>query len=183
MARGCFFSFHYRPDNWRVSQVRNIRTIEGNPAVRDNEWETITKGGDAAIKRWITGQLKGKSCTVVLVGTETADRKWINHEIIQSWNDGMGVVGIHIHGLKNRNGYTSAKGSNPFDFITYGTSSRRLSSIVKCYDPQGSNSQARYAWISQHLSNAVEEAIKIRARAKNQRQIQVKEDYWVSSFR
>ncbi|MEW8354447.1 MAG: TIR domain-containing protein [Candidatus Thiodiazotropha sp.] len=24
MARKCFYSFHYNPDNWRVSTVRNI---------------------------------------------------------------------------------------------------------------------------------------------------------------
>lgn len=30
MARKVFFSFHYQPDNWRVSQVRNIGVIEGN---------------------------------------------------------------------------------------------------------------------------------------------------------
>lgn len=164
MARGCFYSFHYKPDNWRVSQVRNIRTIEGNLAVRDNDWETIKKGGDIAIKRWISGQMKGKSCTVVLVGSETANRKWINHEIVQSWNEGMGVVGIHINGLKNRDGYTSPKGANPFDYITHGPTKKKLSSIVKCYSPGGANSQERYSWISKHLANAVEEAIKIRKR-------------------
>ena len=30
--------------------------------------------------------------------------KWINYEIGWSWDDGMGVVGIRIHGLKNFKG-------------------------------------------------------------------------------
>ena len=38
MARKAFFSFHYKPDNWRASQVRNIGTVEGNNAVSDNDW-------------------------------------------------------------------------------------------------------------------------------------------------
>ena len=47
MARKVFFSFHYQPDCVRASQVRNIGVIEGNPTATDNDWETITRGGDA----------------------------------------------------------------------------------------------------------------------------------------
>ncbi len=157
-----FYSFHYTPDNWRASIVRNIGAIEGNKPVPDNDWETVKKGGDTAIKEWIADQMKGRSCTVVLVGTDTAGRKWIKHEIIKSWDDHMGVVGIHIYGLKNSDGETSAKGKNPFDSIDYGNTGEKLSSIVKCYDPSGLNSQERYDWIKQHLANAVAEANKIR---------------------
>ena len=107
-------------------------------------------------------EMKGRSCTVVLIGTNTADRKWINHEIIKSWDDGMGVVGICIHGLKNSESKESAKGKNPFDFIGYGNTGSKLSSIVKCYNPVGSNSHARYDWIKKHLANVVEDAIEIR---------------------
>lgn len=162
MARKCFYSFHYKPDSQRAAQVRQIGAIEGNKPASDNDWETITRGGDAAIKNWIASQMKGKSCTVVLVGSNTADRKWINHEIVKSWDEGMGVVGIYIHGLKNLDGKISSKGQNPFDYITFGDTNKKLSSVVKCYNPAGTNSKERYAWISKHLSNAVEEAIKIR---------------------
>ena len=91
MARQCFFSFHFKPDNWRVATVRNIGSVEGNKPASDNEWESITSGPDKdqKIKNWIVGQMKGKSCTVILVGTDTANRKWINHEIIKSvWRAG-----------------------------------------------------------------------------------------------
>jgi len=54
--RRTFFSFHYKPDNWRAAQVRNMGVVEGNAPVSDNDWETIQRGGDAAIKRWINGQ-------------------------------------------------------------------------------------------------------------------------------
>ncbi|MBT53688.1 MAG: hypothetical protein CMF72_09865 [Mameliella sp.] len=162
MARKCFYSFHYIPDNWRVSKVRNIGAIEGNKPAADNDWESVKKGGDEAIKKWISDQMSGRTCTIVLIGSQTANRKWINHEIIKSWDDGRGVVGIYIHGITDSNDNTSAKGSNPFDYIGYGSSGKMLSSIVKCYDPQGADSKARYNWISTHLANAVEEAVKIR---------------------
>jgi hypothetical protein len=162
MTRNVFYSFHYKPDVMRVSQVRNIGALEANKPAQDNDWETVVSGKDLAIKRWISEQMKGRSCTVVLVGQNTANRKWINYEIIKSWDEGMGVVGIHIHGLKNTDGYIANKGDNPFDYIGYGNTGKMLSSIVKCYDPAGSNSKDRYAWIAKHLENAVEEASKIR---------------------
>ena len=164
MARRAFYSFHYKPDNWRAALVRNIGSVEGNKPATDNDWEEIKKGGNDAIKAWIAGQLKGRSCTIVLVGRNTANRQWIDHEIIQSWNDGMGVVGIRIHGLKNSKGFIADAGDNPFDGITLGSgeNKKKLSKIVKCYNPQGSNSKKRYEWISKHLKNAVEEAIDIR---------------------
>jgi len=162
MARKAFYSFHYKSDCWRAATVRNIGAIEGNQPAKDNDWEAVTKGGDDAIKRWIAGQIYGRSCTVVLVGSDTANRKWINYEIVKSWDDKMGVVGIHIHGLKNADGNIATMGSNPFDYINYGNTGKTLSSIVKCYNPGGANSQERYEWISKHLTNAVEEAVTIR---------------------
>ena len=162
MTRRVFYSFHYEPDATRASQVRQIGALEGNKRASDNAWETVTKGGDAAIKKWIADQMQGRSCTVVLVGTNTAKRKWINHEIVKSWDTGMGVVGIRIHGLKDLGGNVSNVGSNPFGFVTHSPTKNKLSSIVKCYNPAGSTSKERYAWIAQHLADAVEEAIQIR---------------------
>lgn len=162
--RQVFYSFHYGPDCWRASTVRSIGAIEGNRPTTDNDWETIKKGGDEAVKRWINNQIAGKSCAVILVGNQTANRKWINYEIVRAWNEGLGVVGIHIHGLKDHAGYISTKGANPFDYITHGNSGNKLSSVAKCYDPAGLDSRARYDWISKYISTAVEEAIEIRGR-------------------
>jgi hypothetical protein len=162
MARKVFYSFHYQPDSWRAATVRNIGILEGSSAVSDNDWETVKKGGDVAIKKWIATQMYGRSCTVVLVGNETANRKWINHEIIESWKQKMGVVGIRIHGLKNQDGGVASIGENPFDYLTLGAERKKLSTIVKCYDPSGSNSKERYDWIKENLEKVVEEAIKIR---------------------
>ena len=159
--RRIFYSFHYKPDSWRTSQVRNIGAVEGSRPATDNDWEEIKKGGDTAIKRWINAQLQSRTCTVVLVGSNTANRKWINYEIIRSWNEGLGVVGIYIHGLKDSNGDISNMGKNPFDYVFF-DDRRKLSAVVKCYNPTGRNSTQKYDWISKHLSDAVEEAISIR---------------------
>lgn len=164
MARNCFYSFHFKPDAWRAATVRSIGVIDGNEPATDNEWESIASGADKdqKIERWIRQQMTGKTCAVVLIGSETANRKWINHEIVKAWNLGIGVVGINIHGLKNAAGLTSSLGANPFEYITHGPTQKPLSTIVKRYDPGGLDSKERYAWITKHLANAVEEAIAIR---------------------
>jgi hypothetical protein len=162
MARKVFYSFHYIPDAWRASQVRNMGIIEGNQPVSDNDWETVKRGGDAAIAKWIAGQMFGRSCTIVLVGQNTAGRKWITHEIIESWKARMGVVGIRIHRLKDHAGNTASIGGNPFDSVNLGE--KPLSSIVKLYDPPYIDSKDVYAYIQSNMSKWVEEAITIRGK-------------------
>ena len=164
MARKVFYSFHYVPDNWRVSQVRNIGAIEGNKPASDNDWETVTKGGDKAIEKWIADQMSGRSCVVVLIGAGTANRKWINHEIVKAWNDGKGVLGVHIHKLKNHEGKTAVKGTSPFDSITHGPTGKKLSAILKVYDPPGSASTDVYDHIKNNLDKWIEAAIDIRSK-------------------
>ena len=92
MSRKAFYSFHFKPDSWRASQVRNIGVVDGNQPVSDNDWEDVKKGGDSAIQEWIDNQLAGRSCTIVLIGENTAGRKWIEYEIEKSWNDGKGSL-------------------------------------------------------------------------------------------
>ena len=158
--RRTFFSFHYKPDNWRASQVREMGVIEGNAPISDNDWEAVTTGGDAAIEKWIDNQMKGKSCAIVLIGANTAGRKWIDYEIKKAWTDGKGLLGIYIHNLLNSDREKSNKGKNPFATFTVGT--KQLSDIVKNYDPPFSTSTYVYDHIKENLSSWVEEAIRIR---------------------
>ena len=166
IKRRVFYSFHYAADSWRAATVRNIGAVEGNRPATDNKWEEVTKGGEAAIKRWIAGEMKYRSCTVVLAGSQTAGRHWIDYEIQRAWSEGMGLAGIHIHGLRDQYGYKSIKGQNPFAHFTFpGQSGYPISfaSVVKCYDIPGINSQERYSWIRDNFANIVEEAIRIRS--------------------
>ena len=162
MARKVFFSFHYVPDNWRASQIRQIGAIEGNRPCSDNDWESVTKGGDKAIKKWIEDQLYGKSCVVVLVGAGTAGRKWITHEIKTAWEAGKAVVGVRIHNLKDSAGNQSSYGGNPFDHLSL--NNQKMSSIVKVYDPPYVTSTYVYDHIKENIADWIEKAIEIRAK-------------------
>lgn len=162
MARRAFYSFHYKPDCSRAAQVRNMGLIEGNRSASDNEWEAVKRGGDPAIERWIDDQMYGKSCAVVLIGANTAGRKWINYEIKKAWDDGKGLLGIYIHSLKDFHGNQSFKGANPFaEFSVGGTS---LASMVKAYDPPYWDSKQAYEYIARNLADWFDEAVEIRSR-------------------
>lgn len=162
MARRIFYSFHYNGDNTRASQIRNMGVVEGNRPATDNDWEQIKKGGETAISNWIDAQLEGKSCCIVLIGTQTAGRKWITYEISEAWNRGKGVFGIYIHKLKSLDGDQALRGSNPFDHVTFKKSGQALSSIVRAYEPPYSDSKQVYAYIKVNLIDWIEEAIALR---------------------
>lgn len=157
MKRQVFYSFHFDNDVMRVQQIRNIGVVEGNKPVAPNNWEQI-KRSEYAVKKWIDDNMKYKSCVVVLVGSETASRKWVDYEIRKAWNEGKGIFSVYIHNLKDPRTGTCRKGANPFDNVLL-KNGQKLSSLVQCYDP---NSWDAYNDIAKNLENWVDFAIKSR---------------------
>ena len=103
MVRSTFFSFHYAPDCWRASQIRNSWVTQDRKSAGffdSVEWEEVKKKQDSEIEKWIDNQLDGTSVTVVLIGSTTAGRKWINYEITSSHKKGNGLLGIYVHNQK-----------------------------------------------------------------------------------
>ena len=156
--RQVFYSFHYDNDVFRVQQIRNIGALEDNKPVSANEWESVKRGGEASIKKWIDDNLRYKSCVIVLVGEETANRKWVRYEIEKAWELGKGLVGVYIHNLKDPRTGKSSKGKNPFDQFEFDDGTK-LSSVVKCYNP---NPNDTYNEIKDNLEDWIEEAIASR---------------------
>ena len=118
-----FFSFHYERDVWRAGQVRNSWVTKPDREAAGfwdaAAWEEVKKKGEEAIRRWINKQLEGTSVTVVLIGAETSERKYIQYEISQSWDKGNGLIGMYIHKLKVPNERTDIKGADPFVKLGY----------------------------------------------------------------
>ena len=176
--RQVFFSFHYDEDVWRVAQVRNIGTIEGQPIFSDNGWEKVRRTSDKAIERWIDKEISMRSCVVVLIGEHTASRKWVKYEIEQAWKKGKGVVGIYIHKLENSRKQQANKGKNRFDSfyvdktINYiaerdtplDGNDVKMSSVCKVFDSAFYSSNYVYQDIAENIEDLIEEAITIRNR-------------------
>ena len=158
MARKIFFSFHFDNDVFRVQQVRNIGALEDKKPISLTDWENVKRGGNEAIKKWIDETMKDCDCVVVLIGSETAKRPWVDYEVRKAWNSGKGLLGMYIHNLKCPKNGKCSKGANPFDNISL-TDGRKLSSIVKCYEPDQNNA---YNSIKNGMEKCVEDAIKSR---------------------
>ncbi|MFL1465949.1 TIR domain-containing protein [Marinobacter sp. HN1S83] len=154
-----FYSFHFNNDVMRVQQIRNIGSIEGNSPTTPNEWEKLKRTGKRAVENWIDQNMKYKRCIIVLIGSETADRPWVEHEIIKAWNDGKALIGIHIHNVKCPRNGADRKGRNPFDLIKF-DDGRKLSSVVPCYDP---DPVSAYRDISNNISRWIVHAIQNKA--------------------
>ena len=125
--RYVFFSFDW-DDVWRVNQVRHSWVAKGSYTaagfVDSAQIETLQRNTDLAIKRWIGKQIDGTSVTCVLIGSQTANSRWVKYEIEQSIEKGNGLLGVYIHNVKDRHGYISTKGVSPFrisfpHFATY----------------------------------------------------------------
>ena len=162
MKRQVFYSFHFKNDAWRAGQVRNIGTIEGNKPVSENEWEEVKKKGKANIENWINEQLKYKNCTIVLIGSDTANREWVRYEIKRSWETGKALLGIFINKLKDENGNTDIKRKNPFELFS--VNGVNLSNYITTYDLPYSDSKMNYNYIADNIERWVEQAINDRKR-------------------
>lgn len=115
MARRVFFSFHYDNDINRSMIVRNSWVTQGKEAagfVDKADFEQIKRQGNDAVHRWIDKQLEGTSVTVVLIGSETLNRPFVQYEICKSSQRGNAIIGIHINEIKDmRTSMTSSKGN------------------------------------------------------------------------
>ena len=116
MARRVFFSFHYGHDLWRANVVRNAwvthtdRTSSG--FFDASLWEKA-KPSEAAIRRIIDDALIGTTVTVVLIGAETATRRYVKYEIEKSLERGNGLIGIYIHKIANQKEEVDTAAPNP----------------------------------------------------------------------
>ena len=155
--RQVFFSFEYNKDAWRASQVRNMGKVDNSSTFSDNDWEEVKEKTDAKIREWIDNQMAKR--LVVLIGATTSGRKWINYEIEKAYELNKGIVGIYIHGLKDKNGNQTTKGSNPFYNILIGKNKERLSKYVECYESFHLTSTYVYDDIKNNIEQLIEDAI------------------------
>ena len=82
--------------------------------------EEAKKKGDATIKALIDDAVVGTSVTVVLIGSQTAARKYVNYEIRKSLDLNRGVIGVRINDIKDQNGKTDPIGLVPTDLMQSG---------------------------------------------------------------
>ena len=160
MARHAFYSLHYDGDRSRVAGVRASKALVPNQELELAEWDKLKRSGELAVKRWIEKSLQGRSCTVVLIGAHTASRPWVHYEIKRSAELGLGLLGIHVHHLKDAKGQQSGKGANPFEHAASGLGA--IASHPLVFDPPETDAKLAYHYIVDNLARWAEEAVAAR---------------------
>lgn len=119
MAKRVYFAFHYQDViDFRANVVRKHNFAEGVKAAGYYDhsiWEEAKKTSPSALKRLINSELEGTTVTVVLIGSDTWARRWVRYEIFESIRRGNKVFGIHINGIKDKDGETKPDGPDPFN--------------------------------------------------------------------
>lgn len=116
MAPRVFLCFEYQGDFWRVQRLIELEVfapldVAGNFGPLD--WNTARQAGDAAVRRLILEALEHTQVTLVLIGTETADDAWVRYALEQSIARGNGLLGLHIHKLKDEFRIDAPRGRRP----------------------------------------------------------------------
>lgn len=122
MARFLFFSFDYTDvGNFPVNVIRNSWLLKNKQEIFVDEsiWETAKSKGDAYLNRLIEEGLKRASITAVLIGQGTANRCWVNYEIVKSFERDNGILGVHINRIRGKDGYIVSRGANPLDRLGF----------------------------------------------------------------
>jgi len=159
MARKVFFSFHFDRDIWRVGQVRNTwltKPDRESAGYWDKaRWEQVQRQGDDAVKSWINNSLDGTSVTVLLIGNETATRRWVTYELWKSYERGNGMVGITIHNIKDKFGLPDTPGSAAAPVYQSGGRTYHFSELYPVYDWVLDNGYTNIgSWVEQAAKQA-----------------------------
>lgn len=117
--RYTFFSFCYDDvRGFRANVVRNSYVTKyGKDSFVDGSiWEDAKTKSSQKIRELIDNSgIKNTSVTVVLIGDHSANRRWINYEIVKSFEQGNGILGIYINRIKDKTGHITHKGLNPLN--------------------------------------------------------------------
>ncbi len=111
-----FFSFDYRRDRHRVDQIHRIPDVISRSAggfQTSAVWFEARQRGAASIQGLIADSLVRTVVTVVCIGFNTVDRKYLGYELDRSLEQGNGLVGIRINQLPDQNGTVDKEAHAP----------------------------------------------------------------------
>lgn len=96
----------------------------------------------------------------MLIGSKTADRKWVEYEIGSALKKDKGILGIYIHKLKDEKQNQDKKGANPFSGIKY--NGLYIDEHIEIFDSKYDKSCDVYNDIKNNISSLIEEAVNNR---------------------
>ncbi len=162
MGKRIYLSFHIPADYWRARQVQKAwASKDGETAgyADPEDWQELKRSGTGPIREWVSEEMDGCDVTAVLIGSKTKGHELVNYEIKKSVAEGLGLVGIRVHNIEDKDQNTAPRGSDPLgEFEVGGTA---LNELFNTYDWKLENGPL-------HIDNWVDEAETIARSAADQ---------------
>jgi hypothetical protein len=120
MTRKVFFSFHYLNDVQRSQVVKKSQFLKDKELAGffdGSAMEEAKKKDAASLRKFLRDEMAGSSVVCVLVGEDTANRRWVRFEILQGLIEQKGIVGVRVHTIAGFDKKSSKAGPNPFDLL------------------------------------------------------------------
>lgn len=89
-------------------------------------WEKAQRSEGDGLRRLINRGMDGTSVTCVCVGAETWSRYWVRYELLRTFVEGKGLLGVRVHSIANFDGKTDAPGDNPFDYLAFAVEAKGI---------------------------------------------------------
>lgn len=106
IKRKIFVSYHHGNDQWYYDEFSRIFS-DTYDVVQDNSLDRAidSDNQDYVMRRIRENNITGTSCTFVLCGADTPQRKYVDWEIKATLDKGHGLIGINLpSSISNANG-------------------------------------------------------------------------------
>lgn len=114
--RRCFFIFDYEHDLEEVRRIAELDLVKAESAAGftdTSQWSQAKARGVEEVKQQIDEALVGTTCSVVFIGPRTANLGYVQYAIERSLHRGNGLLGVHLHLLKNPMASSGERGPIP----------------------------------------------------------------------
>lgn len=99
------FISHYGEDEASLDSLKQRLRDSGcdvrNSSVEKKDYRPY-KVTDATIARYLRRCIRWAGTFIVMIGEHTHERPWVNYEIRQAYLQGKNIVGIYMHGCKDK---------------------------------------------------------------------------------
>ena len=99
------FISHYGEDEASLDSLKERLKNSGcdvcNSSVEKKDYRPY-KLSDATIARYLRKCIRWAGTFIVMIGEHTHERPWVNYEIRQAYLQGKNIVGVYMHGCKDK---------------------------------------------------------------------------------
>ena len=144
MARRTFFSFHYKSDVQRAQVVGQAWMTQDREEVgffNSSAFEKAERTNPETLKAFLVAEMKGSSVVCVLVGSDTAFRRWVRFETFRGIWDERGLLAVRINGIAGWDRRTAVAGPNPFDLLGISVTENGGAKSVRFIERQTASAQ------------------------------------------